>query len=95
MDQTAAAIRGRIGFVIRDGGDRVALRIVYRDSKGVRTERYISPTSWSGHECSTFNALCLTTGETRKLYTARVESAVQVAASDMLIPMPKTVLTEG
>lgn len=92
VSQFAEAIRNRIGFVIRDRGDHWCLRIVYRDEKRVRKERYVSPTSWIGTERLAFNAMCLTDMGTRKLFVARVESAVMVPASDILPPMPQTVL---
>lgn len=92
VSQHAAAIRNRIGAVIQDRGDHWCLRIVYRDEKDVRKDRYVSPTSWIGRDRVAFNALCLTDMGTRKLFVARVESAVMVPASDILPPMPQTVL---
>lgn len=91
-DQSAVTIVKRIGYAIRDGGDRYCLRIIYRGAKGVRKDRFISPTSWCDDRRQAFHALCLTTGETRRMYVNRVERAIFIPSWDVLIPMEQTVL---
>lgn len=83
-----------LAFVIRDGGDRFCLRIVYRGKKGVRKDRFISPTSWFDESHREFHALCLTTGETRRMRVAQVESAVVVSSHQVLIPMEQVVVDD-
>lgn len=85
-------IRVLIDLVIEDGGSLFALKIVYRDAKGTRKLRYISPTSWCGDQKAAVWVLCLTTGLVKRLLLNRIESAEPVPAWDMLIPMASNVI---
>lgn len=92
MFEAPDIIRDLIGTMIDEGGDLFSLKIVYRDSKGVRKLRYVSPTSWCDKPPTALWILCLTTGLTKKLLLSRVERAEPVPSHEMLIPMPQTVL---
>jgi len=81
---------------MQDGGDKVALRIVYTGADGVTKLRFVSPTAFCGHgEREGFTALCLGDGKPKRFYLSGVSEAVQVLASDMLIPMPVEVVRKG
>jgi len=96
VDQSAEAIRGRVAFAIRDGGDKVALQIVYTGADGVTKRRCVSPTASFGFgRDEGFKALCLGDGKPKRFYLSGVSEAVQVLASDMLIPMPVEVVRKG
>ena len=96
VDQSAEAIRGRVAFAIMDGGDKVALQIIYTGADGVTKRRCVSPTAFCGHgPTEGFTARCLGDGKPKRFYLSGVSEAVQVLASDMLIPMPVEIIRKG
>ena len=96
VDQSPEAIRGRVAFAMQDGGDKVALRIVYTGADGITKRRFVSPMAFVGvGSRESFTALCLGDGKPKRFYLASVSEAVQVPAADMLIPMPVEIVAKG
>lgn len=63
--------------------DRWVVRIAYRDSKGVVTNRVISPIRWTTR--GTFRALCLGRQEPRQFMLRSIQAAELVAASTVIM----------
>lgn len=65
--------------------DRLVVELDYRDSKGERTRRIVSPIRFLGS--TRFLALCLCRAEPRQFYLDRCENVRLRPAADYVMPV--------
>ncbi len=82
-------IKRAVSFVMQ-ASDDFALRITYRAKDGSLTRRYVSPVRFQGQD--QFMALCLCREQPRCFRFDKVEDAVMVHSSDILMPVEIEVL---
>ena len=66
------------------------VELIYRDSKGDRTRRFVSPIRFVGE--NRFLALCLCREEPRQFYLSRCENVRLIPAAEVIMPMPMETL---
>lgn len=69
-----------------DRGDNWVLEFEYRDAKGQRTIRTVSPVRMLGRR--RFLALCLSREEPRQFYLDRCSNPRLIPAAEVLMPVP-------
>jgi predicted DNA-binding transcriptional regulator YafY len=72
--------------------ETLVLRIVYRDEKGQRRRRVVSPIKFIGEKA--FSALCLCREEPRTFKIERCEEIELLKSDDVLAPVQIEELTE-
>lgn len=72
--------------------DSYVLRLVYEDSKGVKTRRVVSPYHWVGED--RFHALCLCKEDLRLFELRKCSEVELVDANDVLAPVPLEVVCQ-
>jgi predicted DNA-binding transcriptional regulator YafY len=66
--------------------DTFVVELTYRDSKGQRTRRVVSPIRFVGDD--RMLALCLCREEPRQFYLSRCEDVRLIPAAEVIMPVP-------